>query len=325
LELQIFYGEPDADRWLPLDRYPRRVLRRLVRGTPSPGGHKRIFLNLCAGLDKVGVRYRVNDYRHARQHPDELVCIIGKPFVLDKVQWRNPILFGAAVHSHPIDDPRLPERLPIRKLLVPGEWMRRMYEPLWKERVISWPVGIDTGLWSDAPAAAKRADFLLYDKIRWQRERYDPGLLAPVRDALRRAGFSFTELRYGYYREEEFRTRLAHSRAMIFLCEHETQGIAYQQALSCGVPILAWNRGGCWQDPAYYPEKVTFGPVTSVPYWDERCGTTFGDISEFDDKLAEFWDSVRREAFAPRSYILENLTLEKCALRYVEIVRSAGG
>ena len=44
---------------------------------------------------------------------------------------------------------------------------------------------------------------------------------------------------------------------MIFLCEHETQGIAYQQALSRNVPILAWDRGGDWQDPTYYPERVS--------------------------------------------------------------------
>ena len=37
---------------------------------------------------------------------------------------------------------------------------------------------------------------------------------------------------------------------MVFLCEHENQDIAYQQALACGVPILAWDRGGYWQDIA---------------------------------------------------------------------------
>jgi glycosyltransferase involved in cell wall biosynthesis len=73
-------------------------------------------------------------------------------------------------------------------------------------------------------------------------------------------------MRYGYYREGDFLAVLSQCRTMIFLCEHETQGIAYQQALSCNVPILAWDRGGPWQDPAYFPDKVVFEPVTSVPY-----------------------------------------------------------
>ena len=42
-----------------------------------------------------------------------------------------------------------------------------------------------------------------------------------------------------FYREEEYRAALNKCRAMVFLCEHETQGIAYQQALSCDVPIFA--------------------------------------------------------------------------------------
>lgn len=324
MQLQIFYEEPDADRWLPLDRYPRRIVRRVVRGRSSPGGHRRVFLNLCAGLGKLGVHHRVNDYRYARRHPGELVCIIGKPFLLDKIEWRNPILFGAAVHSHPLDDPQLAQRRPVRHVLVPGEWMRRMYEPVWKDRVSAWPVGIDTEAWHEDPPAAKRVDVLLYDKIRWQHEHYEAAFLAPIRQAIRRAGLQLAELRYGHYREEEFRARLAESRAMIFLCEHETQGIAYQQALSCGVPILAWDRGGYWQDPAYYPEKVRFGPVTSVPYWDERCGMKFGDLAEFEDRLREFWHAVQRAAFTPRSYVLDNLTLERCARRYVEIARAIG-
>src|SRR5438309_1531345 len=79
----------------------------------------------------------------------------------------------------------------------------------------------------------------------------------------------------------EFHAALEQCRTMRLLCEHETQGIAYQQALSCNVPILAWERSGYWQDPAYYPDKVKFAPVTSVPYWDDRCGRTFKNAGEF--------------------------------------------
>src|SRR5438045_1734826 len=116
---------------MPYDRYPRRIIRRIVRGRPRPGGQTRVFLNLCAGLDRIGVRYCVNDYRYALRHTHEVACIIGKPFVLDKVRWENPILLGAAIYSHPLDDPALLRRLPVKKVLVPGPWMKRMCEPEW--------------------------------------------------------------------------------------------------------------------------------------------------------------------------------------------------
>ena len=323
--LNLFYEEPEGDRWLPLDRFPRRIVRRILRGKPQIGGQKRVFLNLCAGLDRLGVRYRLNDYHYARQHPDELMCIIGKAHVLDRMEWQNPILFGAAVFSHPLDDPHLFERLPVRKVLVPGAWMKEMWRPYWDEPVAVWPAGIDTDRWRPTDAARKRLDVLLYDKVRWEHEHYETALIEPIRRKLRDSGRTFREIRYGFYREEQFHSALAECRTMIFLCEHETQGIAYQQALACGVPILAWDRGGYWQDPAYFPDKVKFQPVSSVPYWDARCGRTFATIEQFDEAWRQFWQELRSGRYDPRAYILESLTLEKCAQRYLHQVRSVSG
>jgi hypothetical protein len=320
--LSLFYQEPDNDRWFPYDRYPRTVIRRLVRGPRRPGGQTRVFLNLCDGLRRIGEPFRVNDFRFAKRNPAALACIIGKPFLLDKLEWKNPILFGAAVYSHPVDDPNVLQRLPIKKILVPGPWMREMCKSDWGNAVIDWPVGIDTDLWATAVPHSKSIDVLLYDKVRWERQQFEGTLLKPIRAVLRHFGVTFLEIRYGHYREDDFRAALSKCRSMIFVCEHETQGIAYQQALSCGVPIFAWDRGGPWCDPSYYPHKVVFAPVTSVPYWDDRCGAKFTNASEFADLWSEFWENVKADRFAPRDYIHENLTLEKCARRYVEIAQS---
>jgi glycosyltransferase involved in cell wall biosynthesis len=320
--LNLFFEEPDDDRWFPFDRYPRRAIRRVVRGKPRPGGQARVFLNLCAGLDKIGVRYRVNDYRYAKRNPDELACIVGKPCVLDKIEWKNPILFGAAAYAHPLDDPILFQRVPVKKILVPGLWIKEMWKPYWDGVVHAWPVGIDTDKWQPFRFENKTIDVLLYDKVRWEHDSYEASLIEPIRAALRKYGHSFTEIRYGSYREEEFHNALQKCRTMVFLCEHETQGIAYQQALSCNVPILAWDRGGYWRDPAYYPHKVKFAPVTSVPYWDERCGRKFKDAASFKVEWPQFWDEFQLRRLNPRDYITENLTLEKCAYRYMEFVKS---
>lgn len=320
INLNLFYEEPERDRWVPLDRYPRRVLRRVLHGKARPGGQMRVFLNLCAGLDRIGVGYRVNDYKHIQKHSTEIACIIGKPHVLDKIGWKNPILFGASIFSHPSDDPELLNRLPIQTVLIPGEWMRKMCEPYWGNKAKAWPVGIDTEKWCPNHLhEEKDIDILLYDKVRWEHDRYEKEMIIPISNILRNRRLSMAKIRYGYYREEEFQIMLKRCRAMIFLCEHETQGIAYQQALSCGVPILAWDRGGYWQDPAYYPHRIKFAPVSSVPYWDERCGVKFTRIDEFSTRLEEFIEKLSHDEFSPRDYILENLTLEKCAQHYIEI------
>ncbi|OAF05318.1 glycosyltransferase [Bradyrhizobium centrolobii] len=320
MTLNLFYEDKD-DRWFPGDRHLRRMLRRMLLGEPRMSGQLRVFLNLCAGLDRLGIRYRVNDYRYIAQHPDELACIIGRPFLLDKFAWKNPILLGVASYNHPLDDPDLFKRLPVKKVVVPGEWYADMYRSYWPDTE-AWPVGIDTDLWAPSHAQDKTIDVLLYDKVHWDRERHVTELIEPVRARLLKEGRSFTELRYGSYKEEDFQAALARSRSMIFLCQNESQGIAYQQALSCGVPVFAWDPGGPWRDPDYFPHRVRFEPVSSVPYWDERCGLKFVDRAGFDERWPDFWGGCTAEAFDPRGYVLDNLTLEQRALQYYEIARS---
>lgn len=320
MTLDLFYREPDPDRWLPFDRYPRRVVRRLLRGRPRPGGQTRVFLNLVAGLERLGVDFRVNDFPYSRRHPDRLACIIGKPFVLDLVEWRNPILFGAAVFNHPVDDPGLFQRRPVRHVLVPGPWMEAMCKPYWGDRVQAWPVGIDADRWRP-DGRPPSVDVLLYNKVLWNLDETEASLVAPVRSALTSAGLRWRELRYGNYQEDDYLEALHACRCMVFLCEHETQGIAYQQALSCGVPVLAWDRQGPWLDPAYYPRKVVFSPVTSVPYWDGRCGEKFMQASDFPQGLARLLEGLDAGVYDPRGFIMEHLTLERCAEDYVRIAR----
>lgn len=318
--LNIFYQEPDPDRWVTFDRYPRRLARRIIRGKPRPGGQMMVYVNLVKGLDRLGVPYRVNDYRYARRHPDELACIIGKPHLLFEREWANPILFGASVFSHPLDYADLLETTTVRHVLVPGEWIRDMFEPYYGEHVSAWPVGIDTDEWAPV-SAPKTTDILLYNKVRWEKDRYHRDLVQPIRDALARRGLSVRELVYGSYEPADLAAALAECRGAVFLCEHETQGLAYQQMLSSGVPVLAWDRGGDWQDPEFYPDRVRYGPVSSVPYWDERCGLRFEVLHEFEPTLDAFLGGLREERFSPRAFILDNLTLELCASKYLEIVR----
>jgi hypothetical protein len=319
-KVNLFYQEPDPDRWVPFDRYPRKLIRKVVRGKSRPGGQAMVFINLTKGLDKLAIPYRVNDFAFIKKHPEELACIIGKPHVLFERKWSNPVVFGASVFSHPIDYPRLLTEFPVKKVLVPGEWMRKMFEPYYNTLVQAWPVGTDTHYWTPADTE-KKIDILIYDKLYWDRDKYCNELLNPVIQFLERLGLKIEVLRYGSYHVEELLNKARAAKAAIVLSAHETQGLAYQQLLATNVPVFAWDRGGYWQDPEYYPHRVQFKEVSSVPYWDDRCGMKFRDWAGFKETFAPFWDDVRAGRFAPREYIMENLTLEKCAQQYVDITR----
>lgn len=342
--LHLFYEEPDPDRWLPFDRFPRRWIRRLLRGTQRPGGVMRWFLNLKAGLNELGEPFVVNDYRSLRRSPGAVACVVGKPHVVEKILPGHPILYGPGIAAHPYENDFW-ESADIRLILISCKWFKEMYDRDLSVMIptVVWPAGVETERWrpegagesgkrlkeqeTQSPRNAKPFDYLIYDKVRWEHEKYEKKLIEPIREELRRRGLSFQEIRYGYYEEDGYRQALQECRAMIFLCEHETQGFAYLQALSCGVEILAWDRGGEWKDPSMYPELVRFAPVTSVPYWDKRCGEIFEDVKVFPSALSKFESRRQAGEYNPRAYVVENFGLADRAREYLQWVRSieAGG
>jgi glycosyltransferase involved in cell wall biosynthesis len=317
--LNIFYEEPKPDRWVKFDRYPRQWLRQIIRGKQRPGGVMMIALELMHGLDKINIPYRFNNYAYIKNHPDEIACIIGKPHLLFDRKWKNPVIFGAGIYSHPIERPDLFEKYPnVKRFLVPGNWMQLMCQPYYGDKAVTWPVGIDTEKWKPS-TIEKKTDFLIYDKIRWNYDELNTSLIKPLLNTLDKYGYSYQFVRYGNYTHNELQEKVANCKSVIFLCEHETQGLAYQQILATNTPILAWDRGGFWQDPYYYPDKVRYEPVSSVPYWDDSCGIKFNSEIEFEEKLNLFMGIHAR--FEPRAFILNNLTLEISAEKYLQIYR----
>lgn len=314
--------EPEVDRWLPGDRFVRPLVRRLRRGKTRPGGLEKVFLNLCLGLDRLGLRYESNlPFRRLR--PADRVAILGLGRrCLDGYDRPNPIVAGIGLMTHPSEWPTLFTDYPVVRYLQHSAWCDAVYRPYFGDRCAIWPVGIDTARWQPAPVATKQTDFLLYDKIHWDRAGRETSLLAPIRAQLASAGCSHETLLYGAYEPGALRAALDRCRAMIFLSAHESQGIAAQEAMACGVPLLAWDPGFL-EDPDRFKWGQPVIPTTSVPYFDARCGLTFRDTAEFARQLPLFRDLLAAGRFAPRDYILENLTLEKCARRFVEIVDAA--
>jgi hypothetical protein len=312
-----FVSEPERDRWVRGDRLVRPLIRRVVRGPSEPGGIDKVFINLCLGLDRLGISYEVN-LPFDRLRDDDRVGVVGRcRLALQGYHRTNPVVAGSALMTHPSEWPTLCEDYPVVAYLQPCEWCNALYLPFYGDRCRVWPVGIDTYSWTPIDRGKKRYDFLIYDKIRWQRDILLPRLLDPIKLALERKSLSFMEIRYGFYKEKQYKEALQNCRSMIFLCEHEGQGLACQECLASDVPVLAWDQGWCL-DPNRFAWGVPNIPATSVPYFGERCGLRFRGVEEFPEKLAEFLD--RRPHMAPRDYILENLTLEKCARDYLQIL-----
>ena len=64
-------------------------------------------------------------------------------------------------------------------------------------------------------------------------------------------------------------------------------------------------------------------PATAVPYFDERCGVKVREGAsreEIHEAFTYFLEN--HDSFDPRAYIEENLTLEICAQKFLDILES---
>jgi hypothetical protein len=295
----------------------------MVRGKPRASGPDKVFLNLCLGLDRLGLPYVVN-LPLADLHDGDRVGVIGAVGrqALKDYDRPIPIVAGPCLMTHPCEWPTVCQDYPVALYLQHSPWANEVYKPYFGDRCRIWPVGIDTTAWRPRAVERKTVDFLIYDKIRWNRNELVPRLLDVVRSELKRRCLTYIEIRYGTYDEPQYKDALDTCRAMIFLCEHESQGLAYLECLATDVPILAWDQGWCL-DPLQLASAKADIPAASVPYFDKQCGLRFRTMDEFPEALSRFLDLQRSGGFAPRAYVTENLTLEKCSACFVELLDEA--
>lgn len=326
-DVLLFFEDRDRDTFVRGDRRLRRRLRKatafLRPKKQKISGFELSFILLRRALTEAGHTVHVNKFRLARRNPTFPIGICGYTHILDHWNLPNPAVLGPGLFDHPKQAPQLLDDRRFGAYIAFCDWMRDMFASIYPYAKIDlWFGGIDLKEWPDTSAATKDIDVLVYDKIRWNRTTLVPQLLDPIIAELGARGLRFEIVRYGAYTHESYRDLLSRSRSMTFLCEHETQGMAYQEALACNVPVLAWDQG-FWLDPnrpQWEPEPV---PASSVPYFADSCGDRFTGPADFPEVLARFWD--RLATFTPRAWVEKNLSLAESAKRYLTAYYRVGG
>lgn len=292
-------------------RFAWRSLRRKQTHT----GFYTAFLGLKKSLEAVGWRVRVNDFAAARRNPQQPIGVAGYPSVVAKVDLPNPVIFGPGDYGLCEEAARVAGQPRFRLLIQPSQWAIDFNQHWVGPKSALWFAGIDTAAWPDLSSRPKTTDVVIYDKIRWFREARVPAVLERCQAHLTARGLTWEVVRYGAHHVSDFRAALARSRVMIFLCEHETQGIAYQEALASGLPVFAWDEGEL-TDPILAARAPPGLAVSTAPYFDHRCGALF-KLRDMEAGFDAFW--ARRETFQPRAYVEETLGLEASGRLYLSL------
>jgi len=194
-----------------------------------------------------------------------------------------------------------------KKIIAPSEWVKNKFITkfnLPKDKLAVWPVGIEEFNNIREP----NYDCLIYFKRRDQSE------LDAVKKFLVSNGLSYRMVEYGTYGEDGFK-QLVNSAKFCFLINGtESQGIAVQEIMSMGVPIIAWDiKEWLDQGEAY---RV---PATSIPYWDDKCGEVFFNIDDLEVTFSKFYATL--DQYDPKAFIKDNLSFECSVKTLLDILR----
>jgi hypothetical protein len=195
----------------------------------------------------------------------------------------------------------------------PSDWAR----DVWKNnpicngvRVETMPFGVDTDKFNEIKTINERNNVFIYFK------RRNPDELMLIQDLLREFNISYRVFNYlKRYNENEYIDYLHNSKFGIWLDAHESQGFALEEALSCNVPLLVWDVTSMKQENGSNYSDI---PATTIPYWDERCGESFINSNELQPTFDKFINKIN--TYKPRELILENLSIEKCSEKFINIV-----
>ena len=202
--------------------------------------------------------------------------------------------------------------------IQPSDWSRDVWKNVGASLyfpVISFPFPVDTEMFKpleNATLEKSSTNVFIYYK------RRNPNELSFVIDFLNSKNISFKIFDYlKGYNEKDYIEYLHKCSYGIWLDAHESQGFALEEALSMNVPLLVWNITDMSQE---YMSNYEKHPATTIPYWDERCGESFLHASDFEDAFQRFNENLSN--YKPREYILENLSVEPCSKKLVELINT---
>ncbi len=192
--------------------------------------------------------------------------------------------------------------------IQPSDWVVQ----LWKDysypiTIKSIPFGVSTDQFKEI--TTNKTNVFIYYK------RRDPSELKLLQYFLNYKFVNYKIFSYtDRYDENDYLQYLQNSQYGIVLDAHESQGFALEEAMSCNVPLLVWSATSMKQEYVSTYEDIK---CTSVPYWDNRCGEIFYDRKDLE-KTFDFFIS-KLKTYTPRQYILENLSIEKCKQKFIQL------
>ncbi len=269
-------------------------------------GHYAVTRSLIEGLKKAGLPHNYNPWR-VSQLADTVVVLAGIRSLRQAIELKRKgrikrLFAGPNIVIYSTDYDSLLAASEVDTAITPCDWVVDLYvedNPSLAKRCWAWPAGVDVDYWTPGPALS-RQNILIFEK----QNKGPVGPVGPYAEYLRQLGYLVEVIQYGSFNHKDYLCALQRACLMVGFVIDESQGLAWAEAWSTGVPTLIWrneqntNRGRTYR-------------TSTAPYLTTATGAFFADFDEFKQQF-EQWQ-LARNSFRPREWVLEHMSDEVCA------------
>lgn len=286
------------------------LAKRLMASGRGPDG---VVASVCRGWKESGVPLVLNP--EASEIIETDVVWVNRS--IEALRWAinkkkeghiRQLMAGPNLVVGPLDYSRILLAPEIDKILQPSNWVRDFYlslSPKLIGKIKVWPAGVEIPV----NVTAKKQDLILV----YFKKSSDKKLLGLILGELEDRGVSYQILHYGNYKKMEYFDLLEKSKAMIYISNSESQGLALAEAWARNVPTLVWDRG--FFEYGQYSWRAN---NISSPYLTEDNGITFGGGDDFGKRFDSFMSN--RDSFRSKEYVEANLSDKVCAEKLLAII-----
>ena len=298
----------------------RNVIYPLIGKEGRYGGHPVRTERTIEGLQAIGFtdfNYRprfekdIGEHVHVMANPKTLKYAIN----LKREGRIKKLTAGPNIVVFPSEYDGLIADSLIDLYLQPSQWAADLHmqlEPRLRGRCIAYPyggVGIDVNKYKPGNRN-RRGNLIVYKKLKDSQLSYHAAYIA------REKGYKVRIIESGKHKFEEYISLLDEAEIMVTVGCPEASGNYLTEAWAMDVPTICYDPHYYhWGEPWYFEYE---GNVSTCPYLTEATGVRFSEIQELR-MILEAVETYKKQ-WHPRRWVLENMTLEKCARYFLEAI-----
>lgn len=258
-------------------------------------GHPAVTKSLLRGLKLNKFFFHFNDYKI--NHYDICWVLSGVKTLKYALNVRDNYKFlvvGPNVVNMPNDANNILIDNRIDLILVPSKWIKCAYAQYIKQKKIAcWYSGVNEKFFSNNITKKKKKVLIYFKTLNYI-------LLEKIKVLLNKKNIDIIIIKYGNYKQAEFKKALSIVDFAIFISQSESQGIALAESWSMNVPTFVWKK------KISKINNVKYKYTSAAPYLSSETGFFFCNIKQLEKIIENYYKN--KFELNPRRWILNNMT-----------------